>query len=295
MAHNHGQQRTENRRALTIVLGLVSLYMVAEVVGGVLANSLALLADAGHMLSDAGALALSLFAFWVSARPSGARHTYGYYRAEILAALVNGVTLVVIAILIFIEAIDRLDAPPDVHGPLMMGIAVGGLAINLVGLKLLSAGRQHSLNMRGAWLHVLTDALGSIGAVLAGGLIWVSGWHWADPVMSILIGLLVIYSSWHLLSEAVAVLMESAPRNIDPDEVRSAMLSTDDVLAVYDLHIWTITSGMVAMSAHVATGGVRDRDGVSSEIRDALRTRFGIGHATIEIKSTESGRLDLSV
>ncbi|MGH7446375.1 MAG: cation diffusion facilitator family transporter, partial [Longimicrobiales bacterium] len=165
--HDHGSGGSANRKRLAITLGLVTAYMVAEVVGGLLTNSLALLADAGHMLSDAGALALSLFAISLAARPAGSRYTYGYYRTEILAALVNGATLVAIAIFIFAEALQRISEPPEVQGALMMGIAVGGLVINLVGLRILNAGRDESLNVRGAWLHVLTDALGSVGAISA--------------------------------------------------------------------------------------------------------------------------------
>jgi cobalt-zinc-cadmium efflux system protein len=209
--HGHASQGSANRKRLAVTLGLVTAYMVAETIGGLLTNSLALLADAGHMLSDAAALALSLFAIWLANRPAGSRFTYGYYRSEILAALVNGATLVAISIFILVEAFERMRQPPEVQGALMMAIATGGLVINLIGLRILSAGRSQSLNLRGAWLHVLTDALGSIGAIGAGLFIWVFGWAWADPAASVLIGLLVIYSSWSLLKETVAVLMESAP------------------------------------------------------------------------------------
>ncbi|MGH7458092.1 MAG: cation diffusion facilitator family transporter, partial [Longimicrobiaceae bacterium] len=217
--HNHGHAHggsagSRNRERLAITLGLVTFYMVVEVVGGLLTNSLALLADAGHMLSDAGALALSLFAIWIAQKPATSKHTYGYYRTEILAALANGATLVAISIYIFVEAYQRFDDPPEVQGALMMGIAVGGLAINLIGLWILNAGKGESLNVRGAWLHVLSDALGSVGAILAGGLIWAFGWNWADPAASVTIGLLVLYSSWALLKETVAVLMEGTPGHI---------------------------------------------------------------------------------
>jgi len=262
--------------------------MVVEVVGGLLTNSLALLADAGHMLSDAGALALTLFAIWAAERPPTPRRTYGYYRAEILAALVNGATLVAIALFIFIEAWERFREPPEVQGALMMGIATGGLVVNLLGLGILSAGRTESLNMRGAWLHVLTDALGSVGAILGGFLILVFGWSWADPAVSVLIGLLVVFSSWNLLRETVSVLMESAPAGIDVDAVRNAIMDLPGVTAVHDLHVWSITSGLVAMSAHVrVANGVGERSGSAAllaMVRERVREEFGIDHVTIQLE-----------
>lgn len=286
-SHAHGHQhdlRQQGRRQLRVVLVLVIAYMIAEVVGGVLTNSLALLADAGHMLSDAGALALALFALWIAEKPATPRWSYGFYRTEILAALVNGATLVAISVFIFIEALQRLREPPVVQGPLMFAIASGGLAVNLIGLWVLRSGHSHSLNVRGAWLHVLTDALGSAGAMLAGILIWQFGWIWADPAVSILIGMLVIVSAWNLLRETVAVLMESAPANIDVDAVRDVMLGVPGVGSVHDLHVWSITSGMIALSAHVHCGDVGAGDELLTALRRALRDRFGIDHVTIQIE-----------
>jgi cobalt-zinc-cadmium efflux system protein len=266
------------------VLALVATYMVAEVVGGLLSNSLALLADAGHMLSDAGALALSLFAMWIAERPPTPKHSYGYYRTEILAALVNGATLVAISIFIFVEAWERFRDPPEVQGALMMGIATGGLAVNLLGLWLLNAGRGNSLNVRGAWLHVLSDALGSVGAILGGFLIWTFGWAWADPAVSVLIGILVILSSWNLLKETVSVLMESTPAHLDVDRVRDTMAGVPGVTAVHDLHVWSITSGMVSLSAHVRVAENTDRDAALTTIRLRLHEAFGIDHCTIQVE-----------
>lgn len=283
--HSHdGTSRAENQKRLTIVLVLVVLYMVAEVVGGVLTNSLALIADAGHMLSDAAALGLSVFAIWISQRPPTAKRTYGYYRTEILAALANGATLVAISLFIFVEAFRRLGEPPEVQGGLMMGIAAGGLLVNLAGLWILHAGRSESLNVRGAWLHVLSDALGSVGVIAAGVLIWVFGWNWADPIVSIIIGLLVLYSSWSLLREAVAVLMEEAPGHIDVDEVRDAIIAIPGVRAVSDLHVWTITSGIVSLSSHVAVEEGCLNQEMLTEIREVLHDRFGIDHQTIQLE-----------
>ena len=287
--HSHGHAHggsagAQNRKRLAIVLVLVTIYMVAEVVGGLLTNSLALLADAGHMLSDAAALALSLFAIWIAQKPPTPRHTYGYYRTEILAALVNGATLVAISIYIFYEAYQRIGEPPEVQGALMMGIATGGLLINLIGLWILNAGRVESLNVQGAWLHVLTDALGSVGAIVAGGLIWAFGWNWADPVASVVIGILVIYSSWALLKETVMVLMEGTPVHIDLDEIRETIRGVPGVQGVHDLHVWTITSGMVAMSGHVVVGDSDYREATLERIRQPLHDQFGIDHATIQLE-----------
>ncbi len=258
--------------------------MVAEIVGGLVTNSLALLADAGHMLSDVAALALSFFAVWLAARPSPAERTYGYHRAEILAALANGATLIVVSLYIFYEAYERLWNPPDVQGPLMMAIAVGGLVVNLLGLWILNAGRSENLNVRGAWLHVLTDALGSVGAIAAGVLIWGFGWELADPIASVLIGCLVIYSSWRLLSESVWVLMESAPSRIQVEQVRAALRELPGVRDVHDLHVWSITSGMDAISAHVVAEPTSPPLDLLDQVQQILRDRFQLEHATIQIE-----------
>jgi cobalt-zinc-cadmium efflux system protein len=290
--HSHGQidPARGGTRRLAFILALVLAYMVAEVVGGLLTNSLALLADAGHMLSDAGALALSLFALWIARRPPTSTHTYGFYRTEILAALVNGAALVAISVYVFVEAIRRIDTPPEIEGGLMMWIAAGGLAVNLAGLWLLSGARSESLNVRGAWLHVLTDALGSVGTLVAGGLILGMGWNWADPVASILIGVLVLYSSWSLLRETVSVLMEGAPGDIDVDEVRTALHSVTGVSSAHDLHVWTITSGMVALSAHVVTPDSEGGGPLLERIRKMLHDRFGIDHITVQVEPEDFGR-----
>ncbi len=286
LGHSRGgkQDRGLSRGRLACVLALTLSYMFAEVVGGYLSGSLALLADAGHMFSDAAALALSLFAAWISARPPTPQHSYGYYRAEILAALANGATLIAISIVIFIEAIRRLGAPEPVEGALMLTIAAGGLAINLVGLAILNAGKSENLNVHGAWLHLLTDALGSVAALLAGGAIWLWDAYWVDPVASIAIGLLVIYSSWSLLKQAIAILMESTPAHLDVDLVRSAMIGTPGAAEIHDLHVWTITSGMVSLSAHVVLVEGYESAAALGELRETLHERFGIDHITIQIE-----------
>lgn len=285
--HAHGHAGERNRRRLAFTLALAAVYMVAEVVGGILSNSLALLADAGHMLSDVGALALSLFAMWIAQKPATPTRTYGYYRTEILAALANGATLIGISLYIFFEAYQRLLNPEPVVGPLMMWIAAGGLLVNLSGIALLHGGKDESLNVRGAWLHLITDALGSVGAMLGGLAVWAFGWLWADPLVSVLIGLLVIYASWDLLKQSVAVLLEGAPAHIDVEAVREAMLEVRGVEAVHDLHVWTITSGLEAMSGHVVVGDEIERGewcAILTTLHRVLHDRFGLDHLTIQIE-----------
>lgn len=287
-SHGHADASAGNLRKLAVVLALSFGYMVAEAVGGYLANSLALLADAGHMLSDVAAIGLSLFAVWIARRPPTAQRTFGYQRMEILAALANGGTLVAISILIFVEAWRRLAAPPEVQGPLMMAVAAGGLVVNLAALAVLQSGRSgesESLNMRGVWLHTLTDALGSLQAVGAGLAVWLFGWRLADPIASALIGCLVVYSSWALLKETLAVLMEAAPGHIDVDQVRAELLDVREVREVHDLHVWTITSGRESLSAHVVTADGLTPRGLLAEIRHRLHDRFGIHHVTIQVEA----------
>jgi len=264
-------------------MGLVVAYMAAEVVGGLASNSLALLADAGHMLADAGALGLSLFAIWAAQRPATPQRTFGYHRMEILAALANGAVLIAISIFIVVEAYRRWLAPPAVQGGLMLAVACGGLVVNLAGLWILHGGRGESLNVRGAWLHVLTDALGSVQAIVAGALISGFGWNWADPLASVMIGILVVFSSWSLLKEAVAVLMEGVPAAIALADVVGAISGVPGVVAVHDLHVWTITSGFVALSAHVVVAPACKED-VLWRVRAVLHERFGIDHSTIQVE-----------
>jgi cobalt-zinc-cadmium efflux system protein len=286
-SHHHHGGATSNRRRLALTCGLSVIYMLAELFGGIFTGSLALLADAGHMLSDAAALLLSLFALWISQRPPTARRTWGYHRTEILAALANGATLVAISVFVLIEAVSRFRHPQAVAAPLMMGIAVGGLAVNLIGLRILAGGKDDNLNVRGAWLHVLTDALGSVQAIAAGAVIWAFGWSWADPVASVLISLLVIYSAWDLLRETLGVLMEGAPRHIDVDEVHETLCCLPGVVAVHDLHVWTITSGMESLSVHVVVGGEESHGDMLTRVRSTLHDRFGIDHLTVQIEPTE--------
>ena len=293
--HGHAHRSQANQRRLGATLLLAACYMVAEAVGGWLTNSLALLADAGHMLSDVAALGLSYFAVWISGRPSPAHRTYGYYRAEILAALANGATLVALSLFIVFEAFQRILSPPEVQGDVMMWIAVGGLLVNLAGLWILHAGREESLNVRGAFLHVLSDALGSVAVIAAGLLIWAFQWQLADPIASAVLALLIIYSSWRLLAESVSVLMENAPAGVNVDEVHSAMAQTHGILEVHDLHVWTITSGLVALSAHVVVEDRRSYSSALKDLREMLHKRFGIDHITIQVEPEDFGECEAIV
>jgi cobalt-zinc-cadmium efflux system protein len=281
-AHAHGRGATRSRLLIALILAFV--YMLAEVVGGLWTGSLALLADAGHMLSDVAALALALFAAWVASRPSGLRWTYGRARAEILAALAQGVALVAVAVFVVLEAVKRLGDPPPVVGLGMLAIASGGLLVNLASLMILHKGKNESLNVRGAWLHVMADALGSVGAMLAGALIWAFGWTWADPAASLLICALIVWSAWHLIREAVDILMEAAPQHVDPDAILEALCSMAGVRSVHDLHVWTLGSQQIALSCHVVVGGGEAGASLLSQAYNLLGSRFGIDHATIQVE-----------
>lgn len=286
--HHHGAARSASRRRLAWALALVVAYAGAEVVGGLLTNSLALLADAGHMVSDAASLALALFALSMAARPATPQRTYGYHRLEILAALANGAALVTIAIFLVVEAVQRLEEPPEIFAPGMVAVACGGLLVNLIGLALLHRDREANLNLRGAWLHVATDTLGSLQAIAAGVLIWAFDWRWADPVATLAIAALVVWSAWSLLSEAVGVLMEWAPRHIDVERVRTTLRQVPGVTDVHDLHVWTITSGLEALSAHVVAPE-RPPPQLLTDIRSTLHSRFGIEHVTIQVEPEDWG------
>jgi cobalt-zinc-cadmium efflux system protein len=278
---------SQNQRRLGIALALAACYMVAEAVGGLLTGSLALLADAGHMLSDVFALSMSVLAIRIAQRPPTPSRTYGYFRTEILAALGHGVLLVCVSIAIFVEAWNRLGQPREILGGPMALIAAGGLAVNLAGLAILNIGKRESLNVRGAWLHILSDTLGSAGALAAGAAIWALGWTWADSAASFAIALLVIYSSWALLRETLDILMEAAPAHIDVLEIHGAIAELPGVLAVHDLHVWTITSGMVALSGHVIAVEGESHEALLPLICERLHQRFGIDHTTIQVETPD--------
>lgn len=285
-AHKHGHA-SDSRRRLSVVLALTAIYMIAEVVGGWWTGSLALLADAGHMLTDVAALALALIAAWFGTRPATSKKTFGYHRLEILAALVNGVALVVISLLIFFEAYQRWSSPPTVRGGVVMLVAAGGLIINLVCAWILHSPHEVDLNIRGAWLHVISDALGSLGAIIAGAIMSVYGWYTADPLFSALIGILIVWSSWRLIREATNVLLEGTPAHINLAAVEEAIMCTEGVSDVHDLHIWTITSGREALSAHVIHAYSISQPELLKELRTKLHDRFGVDHLTIQMETPD--------
>jgi len=259
--------------------------MIAEAVGGWLTNSLALIADAGHMLTDVAALGLTLAAIWFGSRPATARKTFGYYRLEILAAFVNGIALALLSIFVIYEAVLRWQSPPVVDGTSLTIIAFGGLLVNIIAAKLLHHGHRHDLNMRGAWLHVMGDLLGSVTAIAAGVLILAGGWLWADPLCSILISLIIIYGAWRLIIDSVNVLLEGTPAHINLSAVEATILGTEGVSGVHDLHVWTIASGREALSAHINHDESVEHSDLLVRVRDRLNTNFGIDHLTIQMEN----------
>jgi len=282
-SHSHHSRESSGRR-LKFVLALTALYMIAEAVGGWLSNSLALLSDAGHMLTDVAALGLSIFALWFSSRPITTKKTYGFYRLEILAALANGVALVVISLLIVYEAIHRLKNPESVSGFQAMLIAIGGLIVNGISAWLLHAASSENLNLRGAFLHIISDMLGSVGAIAAGLLIWLFQWTIADPIISMAMCLLIIFSAWQLIRESVNVLLEGTPSHIEIKAVIDAMHEIAEVREVHDLHVWTISSNKYALSAHVRIAADASYKKTLDAIRDKLQQRFSMDHVTIQIE-----------
>ena len=288
--HSHGghdhhghSHASAPKRALLIVLVLTGGFMIAEVIGGLLTGSLALLADAGHMLSDTASLAVALFAAWLAGRPASPSRSFGLRRAEILAALFNGLTLVAISVWIFIEAYQRLSEPPEVLGGIMLAVAVLGLLVNVTGAVILSRSSGESLNVEGALRHVIADVLGSIGAIIAAVVIILTGWRYADPLVSALIGLLVLASSWSILRDSVTILLEATPRGIDAEEVGGKMVAVEGVREVHDLHIWTITSGFPALAAHVLVDRDANCHDKRREIEDILQHDYSIEHTTLQV------------
>jgi cobalt-zinc-cadmium efflux system protein len=271
---------------LWAVLGLTTAFMVLEAVGGWLSGSLALLADAGHMLTDAGALTLGLITAWIAQRPADASKTYGYLRWEILAALVNGAALFGIAAWVVVEAIQRLQHPAPIRTGLFLAIAAAGLVVNLGSLALLHGSRAGSLNARGVYLHVLGDALGSVGALAAAAIIWLTGWTAADPIVSIALSLLILAGAWRLLRESTEILLDAVPRHVAMAEVQQRMLSVPGVAAVHDLHVWTVVNGVVAMSGHAVVPDLVAHPGVLDGIRTEMAA-LGIGHVTIQLERAD--------
>jgi cobalt-zinc-cadmium efflux system protein len=257
--------------------------MVVEAIGGWLSGSLALLADAGHMLTDAGALGLSLLSAWIALRPANDSKTYGYQRWEILAALINGAALFGIAAWVILEAFHRIRHPEPIRAEMFLIVAAGGLLVNLVSLRILHGVRHGNLNARGAYLHVMGDTLGSVGALAAAAVILLTGWTLADPIISIALALLILVGAWQLLRESTDVLLEAVPGHVSMAEVQRRMLGVAGVTAVHDLHVWTVTSGMVAMSGHAIVPDLTSHPEVLEGIRVEM-AQLGIAHVTIQLE-----------
>ena len=291
--HDHDAARYGSARALAIVLALTATLMVVEIAGGIFTDSLALLADAGHMLSDASSAGLALFAVWLAGRPATLSRSYGYKRAEILAALANGVLLVVVAVWILVEAWRRFDDPPNVLGGWMLVVAIVGLLVNAVAMGVLLRSERDSLNVQAALRHVLADLLGSVGVVVAALIIVTTGWERADPIVSAAIALLVLASSWGVLRDSVSILLEAAPRGVDAKQVEDAIVRSPGVVSVHDLHVWTITSGFPALSAHVLVGAGEDCHGRRRELELLLQERFGIDHTTLQVDHAQQELLHI--
>ncbi|WJH37269.1 cation diffusion facilitator family transporter [Paenibacillus sp. CC-CFT747] len=297
MGHHHHDVSAGNRKGLAIALALTGGIMLLEFAGGLYTRSLALLSDSGHMLSDTAALGLSLLALWFASKPASARRTYGFHRFEILAALFNGIALFGIAGFIIWEAWKRLSAPPEVAGGTMTAIAVIGLLANLGSAwSLLRKGDvKNNVNLRSAYLHILGDALGSLGAIAAGVLMTVFGWYAADPIISVFVSVLILRSAWGIISHTVHVLMEGTPPTVSEPDVRKALEQLPGVIDVHDLHIWTITSGLNSLSCHLLIEDSRDAFAVLQQAIQLAEDRFGIHHPTIQIENSTIRHLELRI
>lgn len=284
LGHAHAHTRDADRRTLYFVLVLASAFMFVEFAGGILANSLALLADAAHMLTDVAAVALALLALRFASRPATPEKTYGYYRMEILAALTNGVVLIVLCVFIILEAWERFRDPVEVGGSLMLTVAVGGLAVNLIMAFLLHRSAGESLNLRGAYLHVLGDLLASVGTITAAVIILATGWWLVDPLISVVVALLILVSSYKLVRESVDILLEAVPAHLDVAEIRRSIEDLPGVDMVHDLHVWTVTSGFFAMSGHAIIRDLERSRDILTQIHERMHQDFGIRHVTVQIE-----------
>lgn len=282
-SHGHG----DSRRKLMICFAITTGFMVIEAVGGWVSNSLALLSDAGHMLTDAGALGLSLWALRAGLKPPSETKTFGYRRIEVLAALANGLALWVIVGIIIHEAYERLNAPQEVAAPMMMAVAAAGLVINLISIKLLHGHHYDNINVKGAFLHVVADCLGSVGALIAALIIWTTGYTIVDPIISFVLCGLILWSSWGLVREALHILLLGVPSHIEYREVEKAILAHPDVCCLYDLHIWTIANGVEALSCHaVVADNFTGNEKLMRELEALLAAKFSISHTTIQLEQT---------
>jgi len=286
-SHGHIQSAAgRNKKSLAIVFGLTAFYLIVEVIGGFWTGSLALLADAGHMLTDVAGVGLALLAIWFAEKPASPERTYGYYRVEILAALTNAVVLILISLYILYEAYRRFKNPPEVESVGMLGVAAIGLVVNLIGVYVLRAGSEESLNMKGAYFEVLSDMLTSIGVIIAGIIMLTTGWYYADPIISALIGLFIFPRTWALLKDAVGVLLEGTPSNVDLANLRESLTKIQGVDEIHDLHVWSLTSGVNAMSVHAVLAVGAEHDDILARVHEHCTEDFKISHITVQ---TERG------
>lgn len=284
--HSHALPKTQNQKYLLIALALTSTFLIAEVIGGIVTGSLALLSDAAHMLTDASALAISLAAMRIAKRKADARRTFGYHRFEILAAAFNAIMLFLVAIYILYEAYLRLKSPPEIQSTGMLVVAVIGLVVNLISMRLLSAGKDNSLNVKGAYLEVWSDMLGSIGVIVGAIVIRFTGWAMIDSIIAVAIGLWVLPRTWVLLKESMNILLEGVPDGIKIEEVNAAMLAVPGVLSVHDFHLWALTSGKASLTAHVVYDpGFLPEKQILPELKNILATKFSVFHTTLQFET----------
>lgn len=281
-SHHHFHAHDgEAPRSIVRAIVITFIFMGIEAVGGFIANSLALISDAGHMLTDIGALLLSLFAIWMAKRPKTATMSFGYHRAEILGALASGLLIWMISGVLIYESILRLQHPEEIQGKLVFVIATIGLLANLISMRILHEDRHKNINVRAAYLHLLSDTLGSVGAIIAGLVLWLTGWRPIDPLITLLFAALMLYSSWSLVKEAVGVLMESTPSSLDPHKVLKDLESLAGVQEVHDLHIWSVSTGRMALSVHIIA---TTADALVAQVNELLEARYGIIHTTIQVE-----------
>ena len=286
-SHGHVQSgSSRNKKSLTIVFGLTLFYLIVEVIGGLWTGSLALLADAGHMLTDVAGVGLALLAIWFAEKPASPEKTYGYYRVEILAAMTNAVVLILISLYILYEAYERFKNPPEVQSGVMLGVAAIGLGINLIGIYVLRAGSTESLNMKGAYFEVLSDMLTSIGVIIASVIMLTTGWFYANPIISAGIGLFILPRTWALLKDAVGILLEGTPSDVNIATLRESLEKVEGVAGVHDLHVWSLTSGVNAMSVHAVLAENAEHDDVLARVCECCLKEFKISHVTVQ---TERG------
>jgi cobalt-zinc-cadmium efflux system protein len=294
VSHAHHHHPQADRRRLWIALALILGFMAVEVVAGILASSLALLSDAAHMLTDAGAIALALVAARLAARPPAGGFTFGLRRAEILSAQLNGATLLALAAVILYEGIRRLVDPPDVEGAIVLVVAIAGIAVNLAATSVLAGANRRSLNVEGAFQHVLTDLFAFVATAIAGVVVLATGFARADGIAALVVAALMLRSGWGLLRDSGRVLLEAAPKDLDPEEIGRTLAAQDHVVEVHDLHVWEVTSGMPSLSAHVTVGAGCDTQAHRRSLAELLEERFGIDHTTLQVEARHEGPLEIA-